>query len=101
MDQYQLSSDEQAHRELALSMARDVADYFVQRIHDVIAEKGPAHWQASGDRVTVEEVYPNACRVSSLPVLGESLTRMQVRCCIVSRWTDGRASTREHIAAVA
>lgn len=70
VDQYQLSGDERAHRELALSMARDLADYFVQRIHDVIAEKGAAHWQARSDRVTLVVVCCSLAynrEVSSLP----------------------------------
>ena len=40
--QYQLTDND-----LALSMARDMADYFVDRIDGVIAAKGPAHWQVT------------------------------------------------------
>lgn len=59
MDHYQLSGEEREHRVLALSMARDLADYFVLRIDGVIADKGAAHWQASDSRMRF-----NACRAT-------------------------------------
>ena len=40
VDQHQLAGDT-----LALSMARDLADYFVDRIDSVLKAKGYAHWQ--------------------------------------------------------
>jgi hypothetical protein len=39
-DQHQLVGDT-----LALSMARDLADYFSDRIDSVLRAKGYAHWQ--------------------------------------------------------
>ena len=42
VDQHQLVGDT-----LALSMARDLADYFCDRIDSVLRAKGYAHWQVS------------------------------------------------------
>ena len=43
VDQHQLVGDT-----LALSIARDVADYFLDRIDAVLRAKGYAHWQVPG-----------------------------------------------------
>ena len=40
LDQHQMMGDT-----LALSVARDMADYFVDRVHNVLQTKGYAHWQ--------------------------------------------------------
>lgn len=91
MDQFQLSADEREHRDLALSIARDLADYFVLRIDGVIAEKGADHWQASRPRQLVS-LQPSALsHFLAASVRQGKRPRIAVKCFVAdpfctSRW---------------